>query len=77
MVRSMRTTVNLTPDVEAEVARLRREEGLGTSEAIVLLARRGMHRAKAPHSFTQRSTRLGALVDIGNIGEVLDLLDGA
>ena len=31
----MRTTVNLTPDVEAEVARLRREQGLGTSEAVV------------------------------------------
>lgn len=73
----MRTTVNLTPDVEAEVARLRREQGLGTSAAINTLARRGMQRADRPQAFAQRTARLGARVDITNVGEVLDLLDDA
>lgn len=73
----MRTTVNLTPDVEAEVARLRREEGLGTSDAVVLLARRGMRRARPHRSFSQRTAPLGTRVDVSNIGEVLDLLDEA
>ncbi|KUG57169.1 hypothetical protein AVL62_15200 [Serinicoccus chungangensis] len=72
----MRTTVNLTPDVEAEVARLR-ESGLSVSEAVVLLARRGMLRSRqtSPMPFTQRTSRLGSRVDVTNIGEVLDLLD--
>lgn len=76
----MRTTVNLTPDLEAEVARLRREEGLGTSEAIVLLARRGLRQgpqAQQSDRFVQRTAPLHARVDVSNIGEVLDLLDEA
>ncbi len=71
----MRTTVNLTPDIAAEVARMRREEGMGTSEAVVTLARRGLQRTAAATPFTQRTAALGARVDVTNIGEVLDLLD--
>lgn len=73
----MRTTVTLTPDVEAEVARLRREQGLGTSDAIIALARRGMTRAEVRAPFVQRTAALGAKVDVSNIGDVLDLLDDA
>lgn len=73
----MRTTVNLTPDVEAEVARLRREQGMGTSEAVVALARRGMRGAVASKPFVQRTASLDARVDVTNIGEVLDTLDHA
>lgn len=71
----MRTTVNLTPDIEAEVERLRREEGLGTSEAVVLLARRGLRTGAPTASFVQRTARLQARVDLRNVEEVLDLLD--
>jgi hypothetical protein len=71
----MRTTVNLTPDIEAEVARLRREEGLGTSEAVVLLARRGLRSASPASTFVQRTTALHARVDLSNVGDVLDQLD--
>ena len=39
----MRTTVVIDSDVAGEIARLRRE-GLGLSEALNLLARRGMTR---------------------------------
>lgn len=73
----MRTTVTLTPDVEAEVARLRREQGLGTSDAIIALARRGMTRVDTQTPFVQRTAALGARVDVSNIGDVLDLLDDA
>ena len=74
----MRTTVNLTPDVEAEVARLRREQGLGVSDAVVVLARRGINAASTGRStFSQRTASLGAKIDVSNISEVVDLLDEA
>ncbi len=73
----MRTTVNLTPDLEAEVARLRREAGLGTSEAVVLLARRGLGQPAPRARFVQRTADLHARVDVTNVGDVLDLLDDA
>ena len=38
----MRTTVTLADDVAAEVARIRRERGVGVSEAVNELARLGM-----------------------------------
>ena len=71
----MRTTVNLAPDVEAEVTRLRREEGLGVSEAVNTLARRGMSGRSGRARFVQRTASLDAKVDLTNIGDVLDLLD--
>lgn len=73
----MRTTVNLTPDIEAEVARMRRECGLGTSEAVVALARRGMQNTGSQQRFDQRTATLGARIDVTNIGDVLDTLDDA
>jgi hypothetical protein len=73
--RSVRTTVSLDDDVAAAVERLRREEGLGLSEALNALARRGMVAPSRPKGFTQRSYALGLKVDISNIGEVLDALD--
>ena len=71
----MRTTVSLDPDIEAEVERLRRDEGVGLSEAVNLLARRGLARGKRPARYVHRSTDLGITVDVTNIGDVLDLLD--
>lgn len=72
----VRTTVNVEDDVAAEIQRLRRDEGLGLSEALNLLARRGLaapQRARRP--FRQETADLGARVDVTNIGDVLDLLD--
>lgn len=71
----MRTTVNLDSDVEAEVERLRREEGLGLSEALNRLARAGMVRSGARSPYEHQVTDLGLRLDVTNIGEVLDLLD--
>ncbi len=71
----MRTTVTLSDDVRAEVDRLRREEGLGTSDAINTLARRGLRRRTDAGVFVQRTAELGSRIDLSDIGAVLDLLD--
>lgn len=71
----MRTTVTLDPDIEAEVERLRRDEGLGLSEALNQLARRGITPRDTTGAFRQRTAKLGVRVDVSNVGEVLDLLD--
>jgi hypothetical protein len=67
--------VTLSPDVAAEVERLRREKGLGMSAAINELARAGMARPRAVRGFRQRSAHLGLRVDVSNVAEVLDALD--
>ena len=71
----MRTTIALDPDVEAEVERLRRQEGLGLSEAVNTLARRGMvpTQRQPPYEFKPRP--LHALIDLTNIAEVLDMIE--
>lgn len=71
----MRTTITVADDVYAEMERLRREEGLGPSEALNLLARRGMTAPRTDYVYVPRAYNLGLKVDITNIGEVLDLLD--
>lgn len=72
----MRTTFTLDEDVAAEVDRLRREEGLGLSEAVNRLIRSGLAGAKPPRSrYRHRSADVGVKVDVSDIGAVLDLLD--
>lgn len=72
----MRTTITIAPDVFAEMERLRRDEGLGPSEALNLLARRGLAFAPAADKPSLPSpVDLGLRVDVSNVAEVLDLLD--
>jgi hypothetical protein len=73
----MRTTFTLDPDVAAEVERLRREEGIGPSEAVNRLIRQGMARPGPAKEYRHRSESVGLKVDVTDIGEVLDLLDDA
>lgn len=74
----MRTTINLHNDVAAEVERLRRDRGMGVSEAVNELARRGM-RPQPPRGepFEQRTSPMGARIDVANVAEALEALDGA
>jgi hypothetical protein len=73
----MRTTVTLADDVAAELERLRRERSIGVSEALNELARAGMVRRKEPRKkFVQRTYSMGMKIDVTNIGEVLELLEG-
>lgn len=72
----MRTTVVIDSDVAAEIERLRRG-GLGLSEALNLLARRGMTSQLASEKveYKHRTSRIGLKVDVTNVADVLDLLD--
>lgn len=71
----MRTTVTLAPDVASEVARIRRDRGVGLSEALNELARRGMVGREPADTFTQATYPMRMKVDVANIGDVLDVLD--
>jgi hypothetical protein len=71
----MRTTFTLDDDVVAAVEELRRNEGLGISEAVNRLIRAGMVAPAKRARYRHRASDLGLKVDVSNIGEVLDLLD--
>lgn len=72
----MRTTVSLDEDIAAEVRRLRRERGIGVSEALNRLARAGLTVKPSGPPFRQRAVKLGLKVDVTNVAEALELLDG-
>jgi Arc/MetJ family transcription regulator len=72
----MRTTIALDDDVQAAVDRLRRERGLGLSEAVNDLARRGMTAKAGRRPFRQRTANLGVGLDVRNVAEALEQLDG-
>lgn len=72
----MRTTVTLDEDVAAAVRRLQREQGMGVSEALNRLARAGSMAKRAPASFRQRGARIGLRIDVSNVAEALETLDG-
>lgn len=71
----MRTTVTLAEDVAAAVARKRREQGIGVSEAVNQLIRSGLRRPPR-RSFRQRTARLGLRIDVTNVADALEVLDG-
>ncbi|OGN81319.1 MAG: CopG family transcriptional regulator [Chloroflexi bacterium GWC2_73_18] len=72
----MRTTVTLDDDVAAAVERLRRERGIGVSEALNRLARAGLTVRRGASPFRQRAAKLGLKVDVTNVAEALEQLDG-
>jgi hypothetical protein len=71
----MRTTVTLDDDVAAAVARIRREQGVGVSDAINQLVRSGLRRPPRGR-FRQRTARLGLSIDVTNVAEALEILEG-
>lgn len=73
----MRTTVTLADDVAAAVERIRRERSVGVSDAVNALVRAGLSsQPSPPEPFRQTSHDLGAGIDVSNIGEALETLDG-
>jgi hypothetical protein len=73
----MRTTLTLADDVAAAVEQLRRERSLGMSEAVNELVRAGLaQQQKPPTPFRQKSHDLGRGVDVDNIADTLETLDG-
>jgi hypothetical protein len=73
----MRTTITLSDDVAAAVEKVRRERGLGLSEAVNDLVRSGLTAEQhTTRQFRQQTYDLGAGVDVSNVAEALELLDG-
>jgi Arc/MetJ family transcription regulator len=72
----MRTTITLDDDVAAAVGQLRRERGLGVSAAVNELARQGLQRKTTRTRFVQETAPMGARIDVTNVAEVLELLEG-
>ncbi len=73
----MRTTVTLADDVAAAVERLRRERGLGLSEALNELVRSGLRQRPARKRFRQRTQSLGLQVDVTDVADAIELLEGS
>ncbi|MCX7620681.1 MAG: ribbon-helix-helix protein, CopG family [Acidimicrobiales bacterium] len=72
----MRTTIDLEPDTAKAVEHLRKEQGLGLSEAVNQLIRRGLVATPAPSPFRPIHRDLGLMIDVSNVAEALELLDG-
>lgn len=74
----MRTTVDLDADVAAAIEQLRRSGAVGLSEAVNQLIRAGLLQTSRVHQrFRQRSAPLGLRIDVSNVAEALESLDGA
>lgn len=72
----MRTTVTLDDDVAAAVERLRRERHVGVSEALNQIARAGLAAPEPRKRFVQRTFDMGLKIDVTDVAEALDLLEG-
>jgi hypothetical protein len=72
----VRTTVRLADDVAAAVERLRKERGLGVSEALNELARAGLSQRGKRTRFSQQSHSLGLKIDVTDVADALELLEG-
>ncbi|MGH8911542.1 MAG: ribbon-helix-helix protein, CopG family [Acidimicrobiia bacterium] len=72
----MRTTVQFDEDTAKAVDALRGETGKGLSEAVNELIRRGVMAQDPPRTFRQRTRRLGLSIDVSNVADALDVIDG-
>lgn len=72
----MRTTVELDSDTAHAVQELRREHGRGVSEAVNELIRRGLVAGAPTSRFEARTRPLGIRIDVSNVADALDLLEG-
>ena len=73
----MRTTITFENDVAALIEALRREQGIGLSDAVNRLIRSGAAHPGARRAYRHRSAPIGLKVDVTDIGAVLELLDDA
>jgi Arc/MetJ family transcription regulator len=71
-----RTTISLDDDVLAAVKRLRRIRSIGLSQAVNELVRAGLSQRIATPRFKQSSRSLGSRVDVTNVADALELVEG-
>ena len=73
----MRTTVTLAKDVAAAVEQMRREHGVGVSEAVNRIARAGLVVKPPRKPFRQRTAKMGPFeIDVSNVAEALEVVEG-
>lgn len=73
----MRTTLTLADDVLAAVEKIRRERGIGLSEAVNELIRVGLTKSETRKPFRQKTYDMGkAYVDYSNVWEAIETVDG-
>lgn len=72
----MRTTVEFDADTAKAVEQLRTEQGRGVSAAVNELIRRGMAAPTDRAPFVPRTRSLGLTIDVSNVADALDLLEG-
>ncbi|MDA8070151.1 MAG: CopG family transcriptional regulator [Actinomycetota bacterium] len=69
--------MELDQDTARAIEALRREHGLGLSEAVNELIRRGLVARPAHPPFRQRTASLGLRVDVSSVADALEVLHGA
>lgn len=72
----MRTTVTLDRDVAAAVEHVRRQEGVGLSEALNSLVRRGLGVRATSSWMPPAPVEVELRIDVSDVSEALELLDG-
>jgi hypothetical protein len=72
----MRTTITLAGDVAAAIQRYRRERSVGVSQAVNELIRHGLAVTPPDRPFEQSTVAMGAGIDVTNVAEAIDTLDG-
>jgi hypothetical protein len=72
----MRLRIELPDDVVAAVEKVGRERGLGLSETVSALVQRGLMAESMTRGFSERTHNLGPGVDVSNVAEAIELLDG-
>ena len=63
-------------DTAQALAILRSESGMGVSEAVNALVRLGLLAEASPAPFVQQTRRLGVRIDVTNVADAIDLLEG-
>jgi len=71
----MRTTVEFDQDTARAIDQLRRQRGLGVSEAVNELVRKGMLPRPDVKAFQQQTHNLSLKIDVSNVAEALDALE--
>lgn len=77
----MRTTVEFEEDTAKALDQLRDKTGMGVSEAVNHLVRRGLlspeKGSPGASPFVQRTHRLGLRIDVSNVADAIDALEGS
>ena len=72
----MRTTVTFEKDVAAAIEQVRRQHAIGLSEAVNELIRAGLRARQPARRYRHRSQSIGLRIDVTNVAEALELLEG-